>query len=38
MKFIKGQNRKQTFIFPLSVEEAIEQNNEVRLIVILPKI
>jgi hypothetical protein len=23
---------KQTFIFPLSVEEAIEQNNEVRLI------
>ncbi len=32
MKFIKGQDRKQTYLFPVSLEESIEADNEVRLI------
>ena len=32
MKYIKGQNRKQTYLFPVSLDETIDANNEVRLI------
>ena len=32
MKYIIGQDRKQTALFPISMDEAIDQNNEVRLI------
>jgi len=32
MKYIKGQNRIQTYLFPVSLEESIEQDNEVRVI------
>ena len=32
MKYIKGQNRTQTFLFPVSLEDAAEPENEVRLI------
>jgi len=32
MKFIQGQNRAQTSIFPISLEESIDQDNEVRFI------
>jgi len=32
MKFIQGQDRAQTHIFPVSLEAVIDQNNEVRLI------
>ncbi len=32
MKFIQGQNRTQTSIFPISLEESIDQDNEVRFI------
>lgn len=32
MKFIKGINRNQTNLFPLSLEQAIDPDNEVRLI------
>jgi len=32
MKFIAGHNRHQIALFPISLEDAIEQNNEVRLI------
>jgi transposase len=32
MKYIQGKNRRQTFLFPVSLEETIDQNNEVRLI------
>ena len=32
MKFIAGNNRHQIALFPISLEDAIEQNNEVRLI------
>lgn len=32
MKYIKGQNRSQITIFPVSLEASIEQDNEVRLI------
>jgi transposase len=32
MKYIQGQNRAQTYLFPVSLEESIEQDNEVRLI------
>ena len=32
MKFIQGQNRTQTFLFPVSIDEAIAHDNEVRLI------
>lgn len=32
MKYIKGQNRQQTYLFPVSLDEALEANNEVRLI------
>jgi transposase len=32
MKYIQGKNRHQTSIFPISLDEAIEEDNEVRLI------
>jgi len=32
MKYIQGQNRTQTYLFPVSLEESIEQDNEVRII------
>lgn len=32
MKFIKGQNREQTFIFPVSIDASISKDNEVRTI------
>ena len=32
MKYIKGQDRNQTSIFPVSMEASIGQNNEVRII------
>jgi transposase len=32
MKFIKGQNRDQLQIFPVSIDEGIDQDNEVRII------
>lgn len=32
MKYIQGQNRLQTYLFPVSIDEAIDANNEVRLI------
>ncbi len=32
MKYIKGQNRTQTYLFPVSLDDAIDADNEVRLI------
>ncbi|NOR74871.1 MAG: IS1182 family transposase [Draconibacterium sp.] len=32
MKYIKGQNRSQTYLFPVSLDEAVDANNEVRVI------
>ena len=32
MKFIKGQNRIQTTLFPISLEASIDADNEVRII------
>ena len=32
MKYINGQNREQIFIFPVSIDEAITKDNEVRII------
>lgn len=32
MKFITGQNRYQVSLLPLSLEESIDRDNEVRLI------
>lgn len=32
MKFIQGCNRSQVHLFPVSLEESIDQDNEVRLI------
>lgn len=32
MKYIEGQNRNQLVLFPSSLDDAIEQDNEVRLI------
>ena len=32
MKYIKGQNREQTYLFPVSLDEAVDVNNEVRII------
>ncbi len=32
MKYIQGQNRNQTYLFPVSLEDSIEFDNEVRLI------
>ena len=32
MKYIKGENREQTYLFPLSLEDAIDPENEVRLV------
>jgi len=32
MKYIIGKDRKQTAIFPVSMEEAIEAEHEVRVI------
>ena len=32
MKYITGQNRNQLVLFPTSLDELIEQNNEIRLI------
>lgn len=32
MKYIKGQNRTQTYLFPVSLDDAVDEENEVRLI------
>lgn len=32
MKYIQGQNRDQTFLFPVSLDESISESNEIRLI------
>jgi transposase len=32
MKYITGQNRKQLVLFPTSLDDAIDQDNEVRFI------
>lgn len=32
MKYIKGQNRQQTSLFPVSLEDSVDPENEVRLI------
>ena len=32
MKYIQGQNRAQTYLFPVSIDDAISAGNEVRLI------
>ena len=32
MKYVQGQNREQTFIFPVSLDASINQDNEVRVI------
>jgi transposase len=32
MKYIKGQNRTQTYLFPVSLEDAVDAENEVRII------
>jgi transposase len=32
MKYIQGQNREQAYLFPVSLDDAIEPENEVRLI------
>jgi len=32
MKFIKGDNRTQINLFPVSLEHAIDEDNEVRII------
>ena len=32
MKYIQGNNRTQTYLFPISLEDTIDQDNEVRLI------
>ena len=32
MKYIEGQNRRQISIFPISLEETIDNNNEIRFI------
>jgi len=32
MKFIQGQNRAQTYLFPVSLNDAVDAENEVRLI------
>ena len=32
MKYIKGQNRQQIYLFPVSLDDAVEAENEVRLI------
>jgi transposase len=32
MKFIQGTDRNQTFLFPVSVDDSIDENNEVRII------
>ena len=32
MKFIQGQDREQTYLFPVSLDDAVDAENEVRLI------
>lgn len=32
MKYIKGQNRAQTYLFPVSLDDAVDTDNEVRII------
>ena len=32
MKYIQGQNRLQTYLFPVTLDDAISEDNEVRLI------
>ena len=32
MKYIKGQNRAQTYLLPVSRDDAVDVNNEVRFI------
>mgnify|MGYP004702325081 CR=1 FL=1 len=32
MKYIKGLNRAQTYLFPVSLDDAVDPDNEVRLI------
>jgi len=37
MKYIKGQNRSQTYLFPITLDNAISADNEVRLIDVFVK-
>jgi len=32
MKFIKGQDRKQITLFPVSLDDSVSKDNELRLI------
>ena len=32
MKYMQGQSRTQTYLFPVSLDESIEAENEIRLI------
>ena len=32
MKYIQGQNRSHTYLFPVTLDDAINEDNEVRLI------
>ncbi len=32
MKYIQGQNREQTYLFPVSLDDAISPEHEIRLI------
>ncbi len=32
MQFIQGKNRTQSILFPQSLDQIVEQNNEVRII------
>lgn len=31
MKFMQGQNRKQIYLLPVSLDESIDPNNEIRI-------
>lgn len=35
MEYIKGQNRAQTTVFPVSLDDDVDAENEVRLINVL---
>lgn len=32
MKFVQGQDREQTYLFPVSIEQSVDLDNEVRII------
>ena len=32
MKFVQGQDREQTYLFPVSIEQSVDVDNEVRII------